>query len=286
MHELLPTAGQVPVMEGDTRRDRVHEHGRGDRIELHEREAVMALARIPGRGIRIAPCHRQTGAEREGIERVAPSAGGRLHGGGQHRIRRGHFAAQDVTQRERLAGDGPPRAPRSLGPTANAALANASSGPRRTMTALSIARTDSKDADPMAGTPLNVERSMMSARCSAASGLPLKAWMRAAPKASPGWRSKRLVPEVRQPAFEPVAMTGMERSQCRLLDKARSGVNIATGEDVLDGQLRALRLRVPGRRSAVEVRFDSRLATLELGTQVVRAAGGGSATRPRGRRPR
>jgi len=54
-----------------------------------------------------------------------------------------------------------------------------------------------------------------------------------------------------------------------LIDKARSGVNIATGEDVLDGQLRALRLRVPGRRSAVEVRFDTRLATLELGTQVI-----------------
>ena len=58
------------------------------------------------------------------------------------------------------------------------------------MTARSIARADSKDADPMAGTPLNVERSMMSAMCSAASGLPLRAWTRAAPKASPGWRSK------------------------------------------------------------------------------------------------
>ncbi len=40
MDQLLPAAGQVAVVDGDTRSDRVHEHGRGHRVELHPREAI------------------------------------------------------------------------------------------------------------------------------------------------------------------------------------------------------------------------------------------------------
>ncbi len=76
--------------------------------------------------------------------------------------------------------------------TAVAAFSNASSGPWRIMVARSMACADSNDAAPFAGASSKVERSTTSAMRSAASGRPLRAWTRAAPKASVGLRSKAL----------------------------------------------------------------------------------------------
>jgi ABC-type nitrate/sulfonate/bicarbonate transport system permease component len=73
---------------------------------------------------------------------------------------------------------------------ANSASASTPPGPRRAMTARSIASPDANDAVPSPGGPSNVERSAIAAIRSASAGRPLSRWIQAAIAASCGRRSK------------------------------------------------------------------------------------------------
>jgi hypothetical protein len=80
---------------------------------------------------------------------------------------------------------------------------------------------------------------------------------------------ERRVVETSQPPGEPVAMTEEERPQRRLLNETCGGVGIAARDRMLDRELRASGVRVPGRCSAVQPGLGPRLTTLELCPQVI-----------------
>ena len=269
VHQLRPTARHVTVTDGHARRDRVHQHRRCDRLDVHLPEPVVGLARIPSRRVPLAPGHRETGPESEGVERVAAPARCRIDRVGEHRICRGRVSAHDVAQREDLAGEGTPRASRPLGGDRERRICDRAVG-----TVADHARPQHRSCRLEGRRPVRGHsgeggtfddvRQVIGRLGPAAEGMEERRPDREARPA----RERRVV-EGPEPPVEPVAVALEVGPLRRLFDEEGRGVDVAARDRMLDRELRAPGRRVPGRRPAVERGLGVRLPTLQLGAQVV-----------------
>ena len=229
----------------------------------------MALARVPLCRAPVASTHRDAGPQRKGRERVAPPAGAAATASASTASAAGDVAAHDVRLREHLEGQGPPGAARPLRGDGSRRIRERVGRPaadhRRTQHCpCGFERCRPVGGSPVEGGALDDVRHAL--RCLRPTAERVDEG-RTEGERRPALEDTRV--EGSQPLAEAIAVAKEIGLQRRCLDQPRSCVGIAARDGVLDRELRPTGIGIPRRRPAVEARLGLRLATFQLGRQVV-----------------
>ncbi len=201
-------------------------------------------------------------------EHAVPDRDVARRSGRDDRVGQGCVCARQIADREAREGQLPQREvpPRPSSPsssTARVAFASASSAPRRTMPARSIARPASNEAVPSGGRPSNAPRSATSAKRIVAATSPAAISSQAASTASHGRASRASDANTPGPCSDRRTVAGPVESDEAVADQRGDEVGVACREGVVDGALDGVvrRYHAAARRWRVVTRSGSRIAS-------------------------